>query len=134
MDIEWYGDPAGKTRSSNDGKTGAMEYINAGIAIQPAATNLINPRIQAVATFLNRKGGFVMSNKCPIMRMGFQGEYCFERVMVSEERYRDKPTKNHKSSHVLDCLQYICLSVDPLHGRKKFKRTKIKDAPYRWGA
>ncbi len=68
MDIEWYGDPTGSTRNANDGGTGAMEYVTSGIPIRPAQTNLINPRIQAVTTFLTRKDGFVMSNKCQMLR------------------------------------------------------------------
>lgn len=134
MEIEWFGDPAGDTRSSVAGGTGALEYLQQGIPMKPAATNLINPRIQSVATFLNRRDGFVMSNKCMLLRMGFMGEYCFERVLVATERYRDKPTKTHESCHVHDSLQYITLSLDPTYTNKRFSKVKIQDAPMRWGA
>lgn len=134
FEVQWWGDPSGSTRESIGGSTAAMEYIRLGIPLKPAPTNLINPRIQSVVSFLTKKDGFKMSNKCQLLRMGFLGEYKFERILVSEERYREKPTKHHVSCHVMDSLSYITTSIDPAYSNRRFSKIEIQAAPVRWGA
>lgn len=133
MRIEWYGDPAGMTRSNVDGRTCTQEYLSFGINIQPCATNSPEARIQAVTTFLNKRDGFIISANCHNLIKGFRGEYCYERLRTSQERFSVSPTKN-KYSHAHDALQYLALSLDRNFGNHMRRSVKIKKAPTRWSA
>lgn len=90
------------------------ELNSLGIDTAPARTNDLEPRIGSVRYFLNTmidgQPAFLMSREgCPMLRRGFNKDYCFKRVSVSgEERYRDIPHKNN-ASHPHDSLQYILM-------------------------
>lgn len=131
VQIQWYGDPAGMTRGQTDGVTCIQEYLRAGINIIPAPTNSPLARIQSVTSFLNKRGGFIIDKNSPMLIKGFCGEYCFDRLRVSEERYSSNPTKN-KYSHLAESLQYLTISIDPVFGLQNNTRRIIKKAPHRW--
>ena len=110
-------DPAGVAGSQNDMESCISVLNNLGIQTQPAQTNKLEPRLQAVRDFLTNlvdgEPGFVLSRSCQVLRKGFNGGYKFERLKVSgtEDRYRDKPLKN-SYSHPHDALQYLCLAAN----------------------
>lgn len=115
--ISW-GDPAGVQASQADETTCIGQLGSLGIPTQPAKTNDLLPRRQAVLDRLTRtidgQPAFILDPSCKILRKGFLGGYKFERVQISgEERYRDMPCKN-RYSHPHDALQYLCLGADKI--------------------
>jgi len=52
-----------------------------------------------------------VSPKASNIRKGFNGAYCYKRVQVGGERFKDVPEKN-KYSHPHDALQYACLHAN----------------------
>lgn len=109
------GDPAGmKGDEIMEDLSCIGELNHLGIATDPAHTNDIDIRINAVRYFLNLmvdgKPTFMIDReKCPTLRKGFMSGYHFKRMSISgDERYQDKPNKN-KYSHPHDALQYICM-------------------------
>ncbi len=120
-------DSAGNNRGEGEGKAsiGILndDYVNdhndtpldMGFTTQPAPTNDITRRLDAVKGFLNKlvghgEPGFLMDKRCETLRKGFNGGYAYKRVAVggSEDRFKDKPDKD-KFSHPHDALQYLCL-------------------------
>jgi hypothetical protein len=109
-------DPAGMHKNEIMEDLSCIGDLNSlGIETIPARTNDIEPRIGAVRYYLNimidGKPGLILSRKgCPVSRGGFNGDYHYQRVSIGgEERYKDKPNKNHPSSHPHDTIQYIAL-------------------------
>jgi len=92
-----------------------------GSVVQPAATNSINVRLEAVSSLLNKLCGgqpalVIERDSCMQLRKGFNGKYYYKRFRVigtsaHEERYDDYPYKSHPYSDVQDCLQYIAMYV-----------------------
>ncbi len=132
MKLYWYIDPAGRQRMQTDGQTNIDEYHSFGIPVQPATTNNPHARQQAVTSLLVRHNGFIMSSLCHMLRAGFDGEYCLERIMTNKQTFKDQPNKRSKYSHIHDALQYVAVSLDPLYKRKEIKPITIKKAP-KWG-
>lgn len=114
------GDPAGVQRAQSNESTCLDELKAAGIPTEPAWTNDFTARREAVAGFLNKmvdgKPAFLLSHKCRTLRKGFLGGYCYKRVQVSGNRYKDKPDKN-EYSHPHDALQYLALSLSEQRNR-----------------
>jgi len=119
------GDPSGNARGEGEGKSaiGILndDYINdgdepldMGFSTEPAPTNDITKRIDAVTRFLNKmvggEPGYLLNKVCSLLRKAKNGSYCYKRVAVAgaEEKYRDKPDKN-KYSHTSDAEQYLAL-------------------------
>lgn len=107
------GDPAGAKRADHDERSVFMEALNMGIEIQPAPSNSIQARLEAVRFYMTQlRGGkpaFQLNRKCNVLRKGFNGGYRYAKIQVSgSERYRDTPEKN-EYSHPHDALQYLCL-------------------------
>lgn len=107
--IEGFGDPAGIGRSPLDKRTPFMMVNQAGIACKPARTNDWIPRRDAVAGFLTRRSGLVLSPHCKVLREGFNRGYKYGQIQTTGA-YRGRPEKN-KFSHVHDALQYLALGV-----------------------
>ena len=54
-----------------------------------------------------------VSDRCEMLRKGFNGRYCFRRMRAGgdgSERYEDRPDKNDYS-HIHDAFQYLCIGV-----------------------
>lgn len=108
------GDPAGisKNALSNDHCFDVL--ARCGIPTQPALSQSLERRINAVSYFLRKmiKGrpAFMMSAKCEVLREGFNGQYYYHKLSLSHDhsRYREEPEKN-MHSHPHDALQYIAL-------------------------
>jgi len=116
------GDPSGNARGEGEGKSaiGILnddyddESLDMGFTTDPAPTNDVTKRIDAVTRFLNKmvdgEPGYLINKMCSLLRKAKNGSYCYKRVAVAgaEERYRDKPDKN-KYSHTSDAEQYLAL-------------------------
>jgi hypothetical protein len=105
-----YGDPAGRGRSQIDKRTPFQVIGQAGIRCTPTYTNDFLPRRDAVAGFLNRREGFVMSAQCKKLRKAMIRDYHYTKVSSGSGEYKTKPEKN-MASHVADALQYLCLGI-----------------------
>jgi len=106
------GDPAGAARAQTDAKSCLQILQEVGIWSEPAITNNLIPRLDAVKTLLSRlsegQPAFILSKGgCPQLRKGFTEKYCYKRIQViGEEKFRDEPDKNHPFSDIHDALQY----------------------------
>lgn len=107
--LEGFGDPAGVGRSPLDKRTPFMLVGQAGIACRPARTNDWIPRRDAVASFLMRRKGFLLSPHCKLLREGFNRGYRYGKILTTGH-YRSYPEKN-MFSHPHDALQYLALGV-----------------------
>jgi hypothetical protein len=110
------GDPAGNTRSQTGEVTCLQELNEIGIPTAMARTNEFIARREAVAGFLQRmsdgQASFLLSPTCVVIRKGFNGHYCFEKMkLAGEERFKLTPTKN-KYSHPHDGLQYAAMEAE----------------------
>lgn len=129
--IIWVGDPSGASRSNVDGKSSQNEYINNGFDVSPCITNSVSARIQAVSSFLNNKKGMTISPECNVLIKGMRGNYCFERLNVMGERFKEKPTKN-RYSHLCDALSYVCVMLDTTLNRPKRRHRLTKRDKIKW--
>jgi len=122
-EIRACGDPAGLQRAQTEESTCFMELANAGIPAMPAITNDFLARREAVAGFLGKiidgEPAFRLHPRCRVLRRGFNGSYCYERIQVSGERYRDRPVKNDYS-HPHDGLQYLALHTQQINTNADF--------------
>lgn len=107
--LEGFGDPAGLGRSPLDKRTPFMLINAAGVACRPARTNDWLPRRDAVAGFLMRRKGFLLSPRCRMLREGFNRGYRYSRIQATGQ-YKPRPEKNN-FSHPHDALQYLSLGV-----------------------
>jgi len=106
------GDPSGNDPRDTEEKTCFQILAEEGLAAVPAITNELNARIEALSFYMNKmvdgEPGFLVSPKAATIRKGLNGGYCFDRVQVSGDRYRDVPSKN-KYSHPVEGGQYAAL-------------------------
>lgn len=135
------GDPAGNNRGEGEGRSAiailnddysqleGTEYelltpLNLGFVTQPAPTNDITQRLEAVKSFLIKmvdagRPGYLVNKSCKYIRQGKQGKYQYKRLQVSgSDRYHDKPDKNDYS-HPADAEQYLALGY--LHGYQTYE-------------
>lgn len=126
------GDPAGQQGISSNAKaetaaltddiTSCFEIQRAkGVDIQPGIQTL-ELRLESVRYGLanvieNGQPMLVVDEDCAQIRQGFQGGYCYKRILTSGTKYAEKPDKNDYS-HPHDALQYICAEIlgDIVHG------------------
>lgn len=121
-----YGDPAGRQKAQTDETTCLQILEDEGIPTAPAATNAFQARRDAVGLLLvgSAESGprMLINPSCRMLRKGFRGKYCYERVQLGgvDARYKEYPSKNIYS-HIQDALQYAVLNltysntlVDPL--------------------
>ena len=104
------GDPAGGQAAQTDERTVFQIMWDKGVMVEPGPFN-VTERLEPVRGRLNsmRDGvpNLLLSRKnCPTIRKGFQGKYCYRRIMVSAERFADTPDKN-QYSHIMDATGYI---------------------------
>lgn len=105
-----FGDPAGRGRSPIDKRTPFSVIQGFGIRCVATFTNDFLPRRDAVAGFLNRRDGFLLSAACPKLRRALIRDYHYERLQGGAGEFKVKPEKN-MASHVADALQYLCLGI-----------------------
>jgi hypothetical protein len=106
------GDPSGNDKRDTEETTCFQILAEEGLVAVPALTNELLARIEALSLPMSRmidgQPGFVISPKARIIRKGLNGGYCYERVNVGGERYREIPAKN-PFSHPVEAAQYACL-------------------------
>jgi len=124
------GDPSGNRRADSDEKTCFMELAEAGISAVPAISNDFLKRREAVAKYLTKlidgKGGMLVHPRCAKIRKGFLGGYCFKRLQMAGEKYRDVADKN-QYSHPHDALQYAALFTQFLDTASFVKKIKYTE-------
>jgi hypothetical protein len=110
------GDPAGVAKGSIAEESCFDALGRLGLPAIPAPTNDIEPRLRAVEAFLTRQtngGPTLLINRrtCPMLCRAMSGGYRFTKT--KQGGLRVVPEKNDKEgySHVVDCLQYVCLVV-----------------------
>ncbi len=112
--LRGHGDPAGEQRSQVDERTPFDVVQAAGLSINPAPTNDVTLRREAVAQNLMRltiqgRPGIAIHPRCRVLRKALAGGYCYRRLQVAgRDAFTDKPDKN-RFSHVADALQYLCV-------------------------
>jgi hypothetical protein len=105
------GDPAGVAKGSIGEETSFEVLQRLGLPAFPAPTNLIDPRLRAVETYLGRmvqgKGAMLFDRqRCPQLIRGMNGTYRFAKTKLGQAR--SLPDKN-EASHPQDGLQYVAL-------------------------
>ena len=114
FEIEGFADPSTVYGTDKDqGEKSWLDIVAAGtgITIQPAPTNALIPRLEAVRKPLMRliDGGpaFLLDPvHCPMLREGFNSGYRFKKLPLADiERYAEDPDKT-PHSHPHDALQY----------------------------
>ena len=136
------GDPAGVAKGSIAEESCFDALQRLGLPAIPAPTNDIEPRLRAVEALLTRQtnGGptlLINRQRCPMLCRAMSGGYRFTKT--KQGGLRVVPEKNDKEgySHVVDCLQYVCLVVhggmmgyiaQRLRGKSKPKGPKVSSA------
>lgn len=108
-------DPACNVRAQTDEKSIVDIYRTEGFQIATAKTNLLQPRIASVETYLNRtvdgKPAFII---CPEggkpLISAMRGKYRYKTDKKGETA--ETPEKSHPWSDIADSLQYLCLHAD----------------------
>jgi hypothetical protein len=112
-----------------------------GLAVKPAASNKLSPRIASVDNFLTRmvdgKPSIQIDPGCDILIKALAGRYRYKikKPGTQDEQVDDEPEKLHPWSDVADALQYLCMHCDNgvmAGAAMSVQRREIKPAPYRW--
>ena len=108
------GDPAGVQRAQTDERTPYQVLMAGGITARPARSNDFMLRRDAVGNALSRlvdgRPGYMLSPTCQRLRKAMAGGYCFKRLQVAGDRFRDVPDKD-AHSHVAESGQYALLEM-----------------------
>jgi hypothetical protein len=106
------GDPSGSDGRDTEESTCFSILHEEGLSAVPALTNESTARIEALADPMNKmidgEPGFLISPRARMIRKGLNGGYCYDRVQVSGDRYKDVPAKN-QYSHPVEAAQYSAL-------------------------
>lgn len=135
-------DPSGVRRMDTDEQT-VVQLIKAeGLAVRPARTNKLPPRLAAVDNFLTRvvdgKPAMLIDPGCDILIKALAGKYRYrikKPGTVDEQVDEDTPEKLHPWSDIADAMQYLCLHADNgsvMGAQALGGRREVKKAPYRW--
>jgi len=108
-------DPAGSQSSQVDESTCIGELNRLGIPTEPASTQDLVIRRDAVNFWLTRmiegQPAFQLDPGCGMLRDGFNGGYHFAKARSTGlDTYRDTPEKN-EYSHIHEALQYIAMHL-----------------------
>ena len=114
QDVRAWADPS--AAYGVDKQMGEASWIEivaneAGIRVEPAPTNALIPRLEAVrrplTLLIDGEAGLEVSLACPALREGFNSGYRYRLLRVpGSNRWSEEPEKN-KFSHVHDALQYV---------------------------
>lgn len=134
-------DPA--IRRMDTDEATVVQVIKAqGLAVKPARTNKIAPRIAAVDQFLTRivdgKPSLLIDPGCDLLIKALAGKYRYKIKKpgtVDEQVDEDTPEKLHPWSDIADALQYLCLHADNgtvMGAVMTASRREVKAAPFKW--
>lgn len=110
--------------SGNEGRAAYTLLRQYKLAVEASVTNDPKLRWDAVKWFLNRRGGFVLSPACPLLREGFLGAYHFKKVIGSSAVKHSDRAEKGPASHPHDALQYAAV-----YHRKEAVRSFDKKPP-----
>lgn len=135
-------DPSGVRRMDTDEQSVVQLLKAEGLAVKPARTNKIAPRLAAVEQFLTRmvdgKPALVIDPECDVLIKALAGRYRYKIKKPGtqdEQVEEDTPEKFHPWSDVADALQYLCLHADNgtvMGATTLSARREVKPAPFKW--
>lgn len=133
-------DPSGVRRMDTDEDTVVRMIKAEGLAVKPAKTNRLPPRIAAVDNFLTRtvdgtKALIQIDPECDMLIKALAGKYRYK--MKKDGQEEDVPEKLHPWSDIADAFQYLCLHADGgsiWGGQQLVAKREVKPAPHRWAA
>ena len=110
--LQIWGDPAGLQRDGISMKTYFDHLATKGLYANPAPSNTVDVRIECIRTpmlrFSQGKPGFLVSKDCNVLIQALAGKWYYKHLNVSgEDRYDEKPCKDHPYSDVADALGYL---------------------------
>ena len=116
MPFKIIGDPSGNQRAMTDEVTCMMELTQLGIQVEPARSNLLMPRLNAIRNLLTQNLGgepkLIISPRCKQLRAAFQAKYVYRKSHTSlGTSYSEEPDKSHPWSDLCDALSYIAMDV-----------------------
>jgi hypothetical protein len=105
------GDPSGIAKDSRDDTAFSILKAN-GLAAQPASTNELSIRFEAVNGAFRRMAAaapaLLIHPECKVLRRACIDGYRFRKLSIVGDRYGEDPDKN-EYSHVAEALQYLLL-------------------------
>lgn len=107
--IQGVGDPSNQ-RSGIDKRTPIMVVRGRGIFATAARTNKFLPRKEAVDWFLDRHK-ILISPHLTSLREGMAGGYFYSDIKGQKGAFKERPDKTNPYSHIIDCLQYVCVYI-----------------------
>lgn len=113
--VIFQGDPAGRARQITDLNNPQHVLNTMGLRVEPASTNDIESRIEAVNYFFDRLPGGkpairISKSGCPTLRTALLKKYIKKRKKdLNRNEYDELPYKSHPFSDIVDALQYLCL-------------------------
>lgn len=137
--IKGWGDPSGMAKATGEGRHCFQILRDYGLDIEPAPSNSISARHDAVIQYLVKmpggKPGFVISRGCELIRTAMSVTYVYERLRVlgsaGEVKYKDVPADND-STHIIDALQYVCLGYNEDTLSLNAPRTEARFVQHDW--
>lgn len=107
-------DPAGRSRSMLTADTALGVLKGYGLACEPARTNDLDPRLQAVSRLLMERTSLgapclIVDPRCESLIKGFNGAYRY--VRDSKLELKPQPEKKHPVSDLQDALQYAAMGL-----------------------
>lgn len=135
-------DPSGTRRMDTDEATVVSIVKKEGLAVVPARTNRLPPRIAAVDNFLTRMvdGRPAMlidpeNNGELIKALAGRYRYKTKKPGTREEQSDEVPEKLHPWSDLADALQYLCIHADNgsvMGATMASPRREVKKSNYVW--
>lgn len=137
----WYGDPAGAQRDGVKGIVYFDHMRNRGIPVQPAMTNDIRVRVDALCAPMlrfvpgEREPGMLIHPRCKKLIKALKGAWQYKRLQTSAEKYSEVPDKS-EYSHVGEAAGYWFVSAGEgarlSFGNRKMEETKLITQNAEW--
>lgn len=130
------GDPSGAAKGTIAEESCFDALKRLGLPAIPAPTNDIEPRLRAVEALLGRQSGggpalIISRAGCPKLCRAMSGGYRFKKLKEGGLKAVPEKSDPEGFSHVVDCLQYVCLCVHG--GMLPYIMTKINPQPSKRG-
>jgi hypothetical protein len=129
-----WGDPAGDKRDEVY-ETAVFDHLRTeGIDARAAPSQDIPARIEAVQglceRFIDGKPALMIHRRCRLLRKALSGGWHFKRMQIAgEERFQDKPHKNHPDSDLGDALGYLLMGAGEYQALTTGKRDPERSKP-----
>lgn len=111
---EVWGDPAGAKRDELYEMAIFDHLRKRGLNAQPVESNDPSLRIEAIVRPLSRlidgRPGILIHHRCTTLRKALSGAWHYKRIQAAgDERFVEKPNKNHPYSDIGDALGYLLM-------------------------